>query len=165
MIKKPTMSDIAAACGVSQATVSLVLNNAPGTRISPATREAVLSAAAGMGYRTQARRIDRRPLIAMLINEVTSSPHVAGLIDGAGEAANELGYLLSVMPTDADEEAEQAALSHLATLPAAGVIYARLITQQVTLAPQLAQWPTVLLNCYTVDNPFRAWCPETCRLS
>ncbi|MBY3037078.1 substrate-binding domain-containing protein [Rhizobium leguminosarum] len=159
MIKKSTMSDIAAACGVSQATVSLVLNNAPGTRISPATREAVLSAAARMGYRTQARRIDRRPLIAMLINEVTSSPHVAGLIDGAAEAANELGYLLSVMPTDADEEAEQAALSHLATLPAAGVIYARLITQQVTLAPQLAEWPTVLLNCYTIDKPLPSVVP------
>lgn len=152
MTKKPTMSDIATACGVSQATVSLVLNNAPGTRISPATREAVLNAAAKMGYSTPARRIDRRPLIAMLINEVTSSPHVAGLIDGAGEAANELGYLLSVMPTAADEEAEQAALEHLAALPVAGVIYARLITQQVTLPAQLTERPTVLLNCYTTDT-------------
>ncbi len=146
------MSDIAIACGVSQATVSLVLNNAPGTRISPATREAVLSAAVKMGYSTPARRIDRRPLIAMLINEVTSSPHAAGFIDGAGEAANELGYLLSVMPTAADEEAEQAALEHLAALPVAGVIYARLITQQVALPAQLGERPTVLLNCYTTDT-------------
>jgi len=157
--KKPTMSDIAIACGVSQATVSLVLNNAPGTRISPATREAVLGAAARMGYSTPARRIDRRPLIAMLINEVTSSPHVAGLIDGAGEAANELGYLLSVMPTAADEEAEQAALEHLATLPVAGIIYARLITQQVTVPAQLGDRPTVLLNCYATDRPLPSVVP------
>lgn len=153
------MSDIAIACGVSQATVSLVLNNAPGTRISPATREAVLGAAARMGYSTPARRIDRRPLIAMLINEVTSSPHVAGLIDGAGEAANELGYLLSVMPTAADEEAEQAALEHLATLPVAGIIYARLITQQVTVPAQLGDRPTVLLNCYATDRPLPSVVP------
>ena len=159
MTKKPTMSDIAIACGVSQATVSLVLNNAPGTRISPATREAVLGAAARMGYSTPARRIDRRPLIAMLINEVTSSPHVAGLIDGAGEAANELGYLLSVMPTAADEEAEQAALEHLATLPVAGIIYARLITQQVTVPAQLGDRPTVLLNCYATDRPLPSVVP------
>ena len=159
MTKKPTMSDIAIACGVSQATVSLVLNNAPGTRISPATREAVLGAAARMGYSTPARRIDRRPLIAMLINEVTSSPHVAGLIDGAGEAVNELGYLLSVMPTAADEEAEQAALEHLATLPVAGIIYARLITQQVTVPAQLGDRPTVLLNCYATDRPLPSVVP------
>lgn len=159
MIKKPTMSDIAIACGVSQATVSLVLNNAPGTRISPATREAVLNVAAKMGYSTPARRIDRRPLIAMLINEVTSSPHVAGLIDGAGEAANELGYLLSVMPTAGDEQAEQAALEHLAALPVAGVIYARLITQQVTLPAQLAERPTVLLNCYATETPLPSVVP------
>ncbi|MDQ0322393.1 LacI family transcriptional regulator [Pararhizobium capsulatum DSM 1112] len=159
MSKKPTMSDIATTCGVSQATVSLVLNNAPGTRISASTREAVLRAAADLGYSTPARRIDRRPLIAMLINEVTSSPHVAGLIEGAAEAANELGYLLSVMPTDADEAAEHAALDHLATMPIAGVIYARLITQQVTLAPQLVEWPTVLLNCYAVDTPLPSVVP------
>ncbi len=159
MKKKPTMSDIAAACAVSQATVSLVLNNAPGTRISASTRQAVLRAAADLGYSTPARRIDRRPLIAMIINEVSSSPHAAGLIDGAAEAANELGYLLSIMPTDADEEAEQAALDHLATMSVAGIIYARLITQQVTLAPQLAAWPTVLLNCYAVDKPLPSVVP------
>ena len=44
------MTDIAAACGVSQATVSLVLNNAPGTRISAATREAVIAKAQELGY-------------------------------------------------------------------------------------------------------------------
>ncbi|WP_438749109.1 LacI family DNA-binding transcriptional regulator [Pararhizobium sp. O133] len=159
MFKKPTMSDIATACGVSQATVSLVLNNAPGTRISAATREAVVNAAAKMGYSTPARHIDRRPLLAMIINEVTSSPHVAGLIDGAAEAANELGYLLSVMPTAADEEAEQSALESLATLSVAGVIYARLITQQVTPPPLLGDRPTVLLNCYAVDKPLPSVVP------
>ncbi len=159
MSKKPTMSDIAVACGVSQATVSLVLNNAPGTRISMATREAVLQSAARMGYSTPARRIDRRPVIAMLINEVTSSPHVAGLIDGAAEAANELGLLLSVMPTAGDEGAEQSALEQVIVSAAAGVIYARLITQQVSLPPQLADRPTVLLNCYATDTPMPSVVP------
>jgi LacI family transcriptional regulator len=150
--KKPTMSDIAVACGVSQATVSLVLNNAPGTRISAATREAVLHSAAEIGYRAAARRVERRPLIAMVINDVTSSPHVAGLIEGVAEAANELGFLISVMPSAGDEESEHAALDHLATLPVAGVVYARLITQQVAIPPRLTEWPAVLLNCYSMDE-------------
>lgn len=146
------MSDIAVACGVSQATVSLVLNNAPGTRISASTREAVLHKALEIGYSTAARRVDRRPLIAMVINDMTSSPHVAGLIEGVAEAANELGYLVSVMPSAGDEESEHAALDYLATLPVAGVVYARLITQQVDVPPRLREWPAVLLNCYATDK-------------
>ena len=159
MTKKPTMSDIAVACGVSQATVSLVLNHAPGTRISAATREAVQRKAAEIGYNAAVRRIERRPLIAMLINDVTSSPHAAGLIEGVAEAANELGYLISVMPTAGDEETEHAALDYLATLPVAGVVYARLITQQVTIPPRLSEWPTVLLNCYATDDSFPSVVP------
>lgn len=142
------MSDVAVACGVSQATVSLVLNNAPGTRISPATREAVRRMARELGYRSSRRAVDRRPVIALLINDVTCSPHVAGLIDGVTDAAADLGYLLAVMPTGGDEGMERAALGHLATLPVAGVVYARLITQAVEPPAGLADRPTVLLNCY-----------------
>ena len=159
MTKKPTMSDIAVACGVSQATVSLVLNNAPGTRISAATREAVLHKAAEIGYSTAARRVDRRPLIAMVINDVTSSPHVAGLIEGVAEAANELGFLISVMPSAGDEESEHAALDYLATLPIAGIVYARLITQQVDIPARLSEWPAVLLNCYSIEAAFPSVVP------
>ncbi len=141
------MTDIAAACGVSQATVSLVINNAPGTRISVATRAAVMAKARELGYRRGGRSVERRPLVAMLINDVTCSPHVAGLIEGVSEAAGELGFLVSVMPTVGDG-AEAAALDHLAELGVRGVIYARLITQEVDLPARLGTWPTVLLNCY-----------------
>lgn len=146
--KKPTMSEVAEACGVSQATVSLVLNNAPGTRISSTTREAVLRKAAELGYRVPRRVADRRPVIAMLINDVTCSPHVAGLIEGVSDAANEAGFMVSVLPTSGDDEVERSALGLMRALPVAGVIYARLITQEVVVPPQLAEWPCVLLNCY-----------------
>lgn len=148
MPKKPTMSEIAVACGVSQATVSLVLNNAPGTRISASTRELVLKKAAELGYTVPHKTRGRRPVIAMLINDVTSSPHVAGLIDGVADAASEAGFLTTVLPTSGDEEAEESALTFLASLPVAGVIYARLITQEVALPPRLTDWPCILLNCY-----------------
>ncbi len=146
--KKPTMSEIAAACGVSQATVSLVLNNAPGTRISASTRELVLKQATELGYSHPHKTAGRRPVIAMLINDVTSSPHVAGLIEGVADAANEAGFLVSVLPTSGDEEAELSALTMMSALPVAGVIYARLITQEVVLPPRLTEWPCILLNCY-----------------
>jgi LacI family transcriptional regulator len=157
--KKPTMSDIANACGVSQATVSLVLNNSPGTRVSDATRAAVLRKAEEIGYKTAHRRFEQRRLIAMIINEVSSSPHVAGLIEGVSEAANDLGFLTTIIPTAGDDDTEHTALEHLSTMPIAGIIYTRLITQQIEPPPQLAHWPTVLLNCHATGDPFPSVVP------
>lgn len=159
MSSKPTMTDIAVACGVSQATVSLVLNNAPGTRISAATREAVIAKARELGYSRAGRSVERRPLIAMLINDVTCSPHVAGLIEGVSDAANDLGLLVSVMPTSGSEAAEEAALDHMAAVGARGVIYSRLITQEVVPPPRLLHVPAVLLNCYAARDPLPSVVP------
>jgi LacI family transcriptional regulator len=159
LIKKPTMTEIALACGVSQATVSLVLNNAPGTRISAATREAVLRKADQLGYKVPEKALERRPIIAMLINDVTSSPHVAGLIEGVADAANDAGFLVSVLPTSGDAEAERAAIALLSNLPAVGVVYARLITQEVVLPPRLLDWPCMLLNCYVQRDQVPAVVP------
>jgi DNA-binding LacI/PurR family transcriptional regulator len=48
---RPTTADVARLASVSTATVSYVLNNAEGRRISPQTREAVYRAAKLLGYR------------------------------------------------------------------------------------------------------------------
>src|SRR5438067_2210520 len=50
--RRPTMRDVAARVGVSQALVSLVFRNAPGA--SEETRERVFQAAAELGYRPDA---------------------------------------------------------------------------------------------------------------
>ena len=48
--KSVTAKDVAEACGVSQATVSYVINNSAGGRISEATRLRVLEVSRQMGY-------------------------------------------------------------------------------------------------------------------
>ena len=48
---RPTAADVARLANVSSATVSYVLNNSAGQRISAKTREAVLAAAEQLGYR------------------------------------------------------------------------------------------------------------------
>ena len=47
----PNDFDVAMAAGVSQSTVSMVLNQMSGARLSAATRSRVLDAAAALGYR------------------------------------------------------------------------------------------------------------------
>src|ERR1700744_6039465 len=75
----PTMTDVAAVAGVSQTTVSLVLNGAAGARLSDQTRERVLEAARTLGYRL-AKRDGPAPSIAgataigFVVNEMSTDP-------------------------------------------------------------------------------------------
>ena len=77
--RRPTMTDVARIAGVSQSSVSLVLNQTTGARISEATRSRVREAAAQIGYQLPGqRRLDRsahgRDTIAYLVDEISTSP-------------------------------------------------------------------------------------------
>jgi DNA-binding LacI/PurR family transcriptional regulator len=78
------LADIAAHSGFSEATVSRVLNARPG--VSPAARQAVLSALDVLGYERPARlRQQRAGLIGMIVPELSNPifPAFAGIIEGA----------------------------------------------------------------------------------
>lgn len=144
------MSDIARRLDVSQATVSLVLNDAPGTRISAGMRERVLAVARELGYvkALPARRVSEGA-IGLILDDVTASRHAAPLIEGVRSQAAANGYtvLMTVAGGDADDAG--AALDQLAQRPLAGIIYATLVTQAMPAPPpRLAGFPVVLLNCY-----------------
>ena len=55
MSKKPTSSDVARLAGVSQSSVSLILNGSDKVSFSSATRERVLAAARTLGYQPKGR--------------------------------------------------------------------------------------------------------------
>ena len=59
MGERATVRDVAAAAGVSQATVSYVLNDTPGQKISEPTRRRVLDAVARLGYTPSRERPER----------------------------------------------------------------------------------------------------------
>ena len=157
--KNLTMTEIAQRIGVSQATVSLVLNEAPGTRISPATREKVLNVAREMGYRRTPHSEANRGVIGVLINEMTTSQHLASLLEGIRDEAAQNDCLVTVLPTQADPEIEAAALSHLLSRPLRGVIYATLLTRAVTPPERLRNVPTVLLNCHYAKSIYPSVVP------
>lgn len=156
--RRPTMTDIAKLTGVSQSTVSLVLNNASGAKFSGSTRDKVLKAAQELGYRMTAREplaLDapgERNLIVYLADEISTSPHPVVNIDGARDAAFAHGRMLAVYSTHGNAEIEQQVLDAALTNPnVLGVIYATVYTRRVTPPAALSQVPTVLLNCYTSD--------------
>ena len=79
MAKKPTMHDVAAAAGVSQATVSLVLSSKSGSsRVSRDTADRVREAVRRLGYRTNAHaqmlREGRSRMIGLIGHEIATAP-------------------------------------------------------------------------------------------
>lgn len=167
--QRPTMTDIARLANVSQSTVSLVLNEFSGAKVSARTRELVLGIARELGYpvnrrargatsaaagRTTARTgRTERDLILYLADELSTSPQGVRAIDGAKDSALENDCLLSIFVTCSNPDTEakilQATLANPALL---GVIYATIFTRAVTLPALLDQVPTVLLNCRTQER-------------
>ena len=87
------MIDVAQRAGVSQATVSLVMNGVSNPRVSQATRVRVMEAAEELGYRKGPRHNvpeHRRPVIGLLIDEVMSTPFAMPFIEGARDEAARL---------------------------------------------------------------------------
>lgn len=160
--RRPTMTDIAKLAGVSQSTVSLVINHMSGAKVSAATRNKVLRIARELGYPVErmghAAPIEARNLIVYLSDELSTSPHAMQTIDGARDAAWEHDCLLSAYATRNDPAYEGAVLARMLADPALlGVVYATIFTRAVTVPALLAQVPTVLLNCYQKERRERLY--------
>ena len=154
--RRPTMTDIARLAGVSQSSVSLVLNQMSGARISPETQAKVWEAAHKIGYRLPGLRhlpvkdpdVERNK-IAFIVDEISTSPHPVVSFDGARDYAFEQGLIVCAHATRSNPELEEAVLrSVLHDQSIVGVIYATIFTRKVRLPAALKDIPTVLLNCY-----------------
>lgn len=110
--RRPRLEDVAAQAGVSTATASLVLREAPGP--SQATRELVLRAASSLGYRADraasllARH--RTHLLGVLLD--VRSPYHAELVADLHDASEGVGYDL-VLSTVTDRRDERRAVETL----------------------------------------------------
>jgi LacI family transcriptional regulator len=153
----PTMTDIAAHAGVSQTTVSLVLNDALGARLSDETRKRVLAAAKELGYRMVKRGAPKpsaadATAIGFVVDEMSTDPWCAIALDGAREKAWEHGLTISAAVTRGDAEMEEAVQAQLAGQPLLGLIYGTIQTRQIRPTQALRRIPTVLLNCYDAER-------------
>jgi LacI family transcriptional regulator len=152
--KNTTMTDVAMAAGVSQTTVSMVLNDVPYARVAKATREKVLKAAEELGYnrglRSSNNGLDGTRVIGLLIDEVGTTPFFSTLLEGAELEASAAGCIISTFRTRSDAALEIAAIEALRRQGnLAGVLYATLIKQVVDFPEALADIPTVMLNCHS----------------
>ena len=160
----PSMVDVARAAGVSQTTVSFVINDTPGTNIPEETRERVWAAVKELNYRPNAMarslRSRRSHTIGFISDEIAITPHAGRTIQGAQEAAWASNKLLLVINTGREPALEKAAIDTLLERQVEGIIYATMYHRSVTPPPELYQMPAVLLDCYVEDRSLPSVVPD-----
>ncbi|MBS0221236.1 MAG: LacI family DNA-binding transcriptional regulator [Proteobacteria bacterium] len=113
---RPTQKDIAVAAGVSQATVSIVLNKVATTSVPVATRERILKLAGEFGYQpnhpARILRSARTMTLACVVPDITN-PFYPGLVRGLQTTAAPAGYAVLIYDTDGRPEGEKRALDWL----------------------------------------------------
>ena len=165
------MTDVAREAGCSQATVSFVLNDAPGIRLSPETRKRVVEAARRLGYVSAAPASGRPgPLagnrrgrrIGFVVDQLATSPEAVQAIEGLSQASRAAGDMVLVSQTYNDAEAEADLIEAFVEQGVAALVYMTIFTREVELPTALKnlEIPVLLLNCYAPGQPHPAVVPS-----
>ena len=162
--KKPSMYDVARVAGVSQTTVSFVVNDAPDANIPQETKDRVWAAIKELGWRPNALArgltLQRSHTIGFISDQIATTPHAGKTIQGAQDAAWTTNKLLLVINTSLNPAIERDAVELMLERQVDAIIYATMYHRPVTLPPSIAQVPAVLLNCYAADRSLPSVVPD-----
>jgi LacI family transcriptional regulator len=161
------MVDIAKVAGCSQATVSLVLNNVTGVKISTELKAKVLDAARALNYGSQ---LVKRPVldgpkdgcIGFIVDQLATTPEAVNAIEGARQESWSDNVTILACQTMSNVGMEARALDHLLRAGVSGIIFMSIFTRQIALSKIFDSLPVplVLLNCYEEEQRFPAVVPD-----
>jgi LacI family transcriptional regulator len=158
------MYDVGRVAGVSQTTVSFIVNNVPNVNIPQETRDRVWAAVEELGWRPNAMArglsLQRSHTIGLISDEIVTSSHAGKIIQGAQDAAWAYTKMLLVINTDSNPDIERVAVEMMLERQVEGLIYATMYHRSVTLPAALRQVPTVLLDCYVEDRSLPSVVPD-----
>ncbi|KMZ52448.1 LacI family DNA-binding transcriptional regulator [Dorea sp. D27] len=124
--KKVTSTDIAKAAGVSQSTVSMVLNKKYNVSFSKETVRKVEEAAEALGYvppGRKSRKGSRKERLLVVFCSNLTNPYYVMLLQGIESRAKEQGFGLFVCNTQRDLRMEERYLKMMWELRPLGIIY------------------------------------------
>jgi len=158
-----TMKDVALEAGVSQSTVSFVLNGLEDMRISRETRNRVMESVRRLGYRQRGAgrppKASGKGVIGLMFDEIATSPFAAISIEAVQEEAWKNNFIAEVVMTGGDAVYEADVLKKWAGDSVTGVIYGSILTRSAMLPEALARHNAVLLNCYEQEDRFPSVVP------
>lgn len=139
---KVTTHDIAQVAGVSQSTVSIVLNNNTKISISPETRALVLKTAESMGYqfKKRAKSIEKVPVVGLLVPTL-SNLYYPFLVQNVEIYAQSLGLTVVMQNTMRSESGEIQSYNYLRSIGAQGVL--SVFTPKIPIPEDM---PTVIVG-------------------
>ena len=125
--KKATSSDVAKRAGVSQATVSMVLNKKYNVSFSRETIARVEEAARELDYqlpRNRRKKESKKEKLIVVFCPTITSPYYVLLLEGIESVANEQGYGVFICNTQRDAHLEERYLRMMKVVRPQGIIYA-----------------------------------------
>lgn len=151
-----TMKDVARHAGVSQPTVSFVLNDRRDVSIAAETRTRVLEAAKELNFQpnraAQSLRSNRSYTVGVIADRLVSQPYAGHIVLGVQQAVQEAGYVCFVVETAQTTDGGKAAVENLVQQGVAGLVYAAPGPEYVTPVDGLDTVPTVFVNCFPPGN-------------
>ena len=123
----PTIRDVAAAAGVSTATVSKFVNGAQ--RFSPAVEETIKRVIAELGYRSnplaQSMITGRTKTVGLSVLDI-ANPHFTSIVKGANRVAQAHGYTVLLVDTEENPERERPMLEALSRRVDGMIVFSRM---------------------------------------
>ena len=158
------MKDVAKLAGVSQTTVSFVINNNPDIKIPAETKERVWAAVLELGYRpniiARGLRSNRTYTIGFISDEIATTPFAVQIVHGAQDQAWESGYIILLINTGGNPEMKEAAINEMHDRKVDGIVYATMYHREVQPHELLREFPTVLLDCFVAVHSFPSIVPD-----
>lgn len=149
-----SIKDVAVSAGVSNKTVSRVVNQEKYVR--PATRRLVEEAIAALGYvpnmAARSVRTSRSGVLGLMTDVVSTTPYSVDIVRGVQDAAIQTGRTVIIANTAGNPEREAECWKTFREHRIDGVVYVTMYHREVKLAEQLPL-PTVLVNCFSRKNP------------
>jgi LacI family transcriptional regulator len=162
--RRVTMKNVADHAGVSQTTVSFILNDVPNANIPDETRERVWTAIKELNYRPNAiargLRAQRTQSIGFISDEVASSPHATRTIAGAQATAWAHDKVLLLVDTGRNETLKEAAVETMLERQVEGIIYATMYHRPAQPPAALREVPVVLVDCFVEDHSLPSVVPD-----
>src|SRR6266496_3168308 len=156
--------DVAAEAGVSVTTVSHILNEVEGKRVSAQTRARVREVAERLGYApnglARGLRLRRSNVLGFVSDEIATTPYAGEMILGAQEAAAARGLMLLLLNTGGDPQLERREIDLLLQRQVDGVLYAAMYHRIVELPERLRSVPTVLLDARSTEPTVSSVVPD-----
>lgn len=158
------IKDVAEEARVSVSTVSLVLNDVPGARITDSTRIRVQEAARRLQYvpssLARGLRMQRSGTLGLVGDRIATTPYAGQIIVGAHAAAAELDLTLLLVDTGKDRRNEAREIESLLRRQVDGILYASMYHREIVLPDSLAGIPTVVVDASTTDQSRSSVVPD-----